>query len=310
MLTKPGSGNALPAPCRDHVSSRTLSGDGRPPDRRTLALVTAAAVLVGVLLAAVPSSSTAPGEGVSPPSPQAGLRTVVIDPGHGGQEVGALGPGGIRESEITLDIALRLRELVFRRIGIDVHLTRDSDVDLSLDRRTERANNWGGGLFLSIHANAYRGNSIRGPETYFLSANATDEAARRVAGNENAVAGDDAGPAPEAAPPGQEPLDLILWDLAQTAHLRESSLFAELVQAELNDLWQIRDRGVKQAPFRVLKGATMPAILVEVGFLSNPEDARRLGDPAFRARIAEALFRALERYRQQYAVLVGAAPAP
>lgn len=310
MLTKPGSGNAPSAPCRDHVSSRTPSGDGRPPDRRTLALVTAAAVLVGVLLAAVPSSSTAPGEGESPPSPQAGLRTVVIDPGHGGQEVGALGPGGIRESEITLDIALRLRELVFRRIGIDVHLTRDSDVDLSLDRRTERANNWGGGLFLSIHANAYRGNSIRGPETYFLSANATDEAARRVAGSENAVAGDDAGPASEAAPAGQEPLDLILWDLAQTAHLRESSLFAELVQAELNDLWQIRDRGVKQAPFRVLKGATMPAILVEVGFLSNPEDARRLGDPAFRARIAESLFRALERYRQQYAVLVGAAPAP
>ena len=120
--------------------------------------------------------------------------------------------------------------------------------------------------------------------------------------NGDEIAAGDAGNAP---PPG---LEFILWDLAQTQHLRESSLFAEGLQASLNSLWRIGDRGVRQAPFTVLRGATMPAVLVEVGYLSNLEDAAMLADPDVRQRIAESLFRGISAFREQYAVLAGAPP--
>ena len=119
--------------------------------------------------------------------------------------------------------------------------------------------------------------------------------------------GEDAAPLQQGATGGAG-LEFILWDLAQTQHLRESSLLAGNIQAELNTLYRIRDRGVKQAPFIVLRGATMPAVLVEVGYLSNPEDSAMLTDPDVRQRIAESLFRGISAFREQYAVLAGAAP--
>lgn len=267
-----------------------------------------ASIALLALIAVLPSASdSAPPEQIElPTAPQTpGLRTLVIDPGHGGQATGAIGPGGLTEKAITLDIATRLRDLVVSRLGLQVVLTREQDVDVPHEARTEKANYWQGDLFVSIHANSYRMDAIRGPETYFLSDTASDARALAAAEAENPAPDPDA-PEPAAG----QALDFILWDLAQTQHLRESSLLAELVQSNLSSLWGVPDRGVKQAPFIVLKGATMPAVLVEVGYLSNREDARQLADPAHRQRIAEALYRSITDFRQRYAVLVGADPAP
>ncbi len=249
-------------------------------------------------------ASAAASDGEQAPVVREGLRSIVIDPGHGGQATGTIAANGLQEKAVTLDIAIRLRELVYRRLGLQVQLTRDRDLDLENVSRTEKANNWGADLFISIHANGFRQTGVRGPETYFLSASASDAEAREAALREN-------GPDDELSTAGAAPepgIEFILWDLAQTQHLRESSLFAEGLQASLNDLWRIPDRGVKQAPFTVLRGATMPAVLVEVGYLSNPEDAAMLADPDVRQRIAEALFRGISAFREQYAVLAGAPP--
>jgi N-acetylmuramoyl-L-alanine amidase len=272
------------------------------PSTSLIYLPVAALVAVALLLS---GNSTPATEGPldaaeQVPSFGGGLRTIALDPGHGGRAAGAPGIGGLSEKDITLDIAVRLRELIYRRLGLQVFMTREDDVDLDLDSRTEKANNWEADLFVSIHANAYRVNDVRGPETYFLSDAASDTIASGVAQRENegvpqAVRGID----------GQA-LDFILWDLAHTQHLRESSLLAEEIQQSMNGLWQLRDRGIKQAPLRVLKGATMPAVLVELGYLSNPADAAMIADSGFRQQLAEALFRGIDNFRQQHAVLAGA----
>lgn len=256
-------------------------------------LLVALAILGSTLVAAAPARSAVP-------SAQAGLRTVVIDPGHGGSETGAIGSvTGLTEKDLALDIARRLRDMILERLGIDVRLTRPDDRDMTLEERTALANNLRADVFLSIHANAYRGRGVRGAETFFLSATATDDAARRVAALENDAAG------VQDASQGDSDLEMLLWDMAQTLHLRESSFLAEIIQGRLNSLAGTGDRGIKQAPFRVLKGATMPAVLVEVGFLSNPEEEQRLADPGYQQRIAEALYQSLDEYRQRQAMLSG-----
>lgn len=268
-----------------------------------MALVTLAAA--GLLVAAPTTSAPPAMEEINTAGTQRpGLQTIVLDPGHGGQAAGATGRVGFTEKDLTLDIAVRLREIIVRRLGLQVVLTRDADVDVPLAQRPEKANYWDADLFLSIHANAYRLDSVRGPETYFLSDTASDAHAGSVARAENADGDRSDVPAPDPT------LEFILWDLAQTEYLRESSLLAEIIQTDLSNLWGTPDRGVKQAPFLVLKGATMPAVLVEVGYLSNPEDAGRLSDSAFRQQIAETLYRSITAFRAQHAELVGAALDP
>jgi len=243
------------------------------------------------------SAETGPVE--QPVRPQETFRTIVIDPGHGGQEVGAVGPSGLTEKALTLDIAERLSDLIVQRLGLDVRLTRDRDLYKALEERTAFANNLKADVFISIHANSYRGRGVRGAETFFLSDRATDDDARRVAAIENNAL-ELQGPAS-----GDDDLQMLLWDMAQTAHLQESAVLAEMIQANLNSLGGTTDRGIKQAPFRVLKGANMPAVLVEVGFLSNPDEERMLADPAYRQQIADVLFRSLSDYRRRQAMLLG-----
>jgi N-acetylmuramoyl-L-alanine amidase len=255
-----------------------------------------ALLLVGLL---VPSGALT---NLAQATPQQGLRTIVIDPGHGGSEIGATASNGMTEKDIALDIARRLRDLIRERLGLQVHLTRESDYDVALESRTEKANNLQADLFISIHANSYRGRGVRGAETYFLSDKATDDDARRVAALENDALG------LESSAQGDSDLQLLLWDMAQTLHLRESSVLAEAIQAELNRLAGTGNRGIKQAPFRVLRGADMPAVLVEVGFLSNPDEADSLADPRYRQRIATALFNSLEQYRRRQDRIVGGTP--
>lgn len=232
---------------------------------------------------------------VEPP----GIRTIVIDPGHGGKEVGAVGPNGLMEKDVTLSVARKLASAL-ERTGSRVVLTRDDDSIVSLDQRTAIANQYKADLFLSVHMNAAVVKDAKGSETYFLSLEASDELARRAAETENAAAAN----IPAAA---TSDLKLILWDLAQQEYLQESSRFAQVIQEEMNKATGVQNRGVKQAPFKVLIGATMPAALVEVGFISNPEEESKLQSDAFQSTMVDALVRAVQRYKGEYETRIGIA---
>jgi N-acetylmuramoyl-L-alanine amidase len=225
---------------------------------------------------------------IIPPRKQPGIHTIVLDPGHGGDETGATGPGGTEEKTVTLALAQQLQQSLQARLPVKVDLTRTGDEAVPLDDRSAFANADKADLFISIHLNSTRGKTAHGAETYFLSLTASDEAAAAAAAAENASQ-------PENGDPLYD-LQLMLWDLAQSRHLAESQRLAKLIQAELNDSLDLRDRGVKQAPFRVLKGAAMPAVLVELGFINNPDDERRLNDPDYRQKLVNALVRAVQRF--------------
>jgi N-acetylmuramoyl-L-alanine amidase len=174
-----------------------------------------------------------------------------------------------------------------------VVLTREDDRFIPLRERTSFANRERADLFVSIHANAHRKSASSGVETYFLSLEASDTEARQVAALENSVV-----QLEQDVPRGRVPA--ILWDLAQSAFLEESSRLAEVVQDSMTRSLRIPNRGVKQAGFFVLGGAAMPAILIEVGFLSNPTEERRLRTDRYRNEIARAIFNGLAEYKRQW----------
>lgn len=239
------------------------------------------------------SESDAPAR-ITRPQRRDGVHTIVIDPGHGGSETGAKSASGVYEKELTLILAKSLRRRLLSRLPVEVVLTREGDDELPLPTRTAIANQNKADLFISLHLNSSYGAKAHGAETYILSTEASDAQAAGAARAENeagaAVAGD--------VDPLYD-LQLILWDLSQNHHLSESLRFASLVQEELNQALKLRDRGVKQAPFQVLQGAAMPAVLVELGFLSNPAEDSRLQDSEYRAQLVDALVRAVVRYKSQ-----------
>ena len=217
---------------------------------------------------------------------------IVIDPGHGGLEAGAEGKFGTLEKDLTLAIGLDLAEIVRQTRASNVVLTRDRDVDLSLEDRSAIANNNKATVFISIHVNGSYRKGAAGPETYFLSTDATDEEARRLAfmennseDLENNIQAED-----------EDVIKMILWDMAQTVYLKQSSQLAEDIQNELNLLWGTRNRGIKQAPFKVLTGVACPAVLVEVAFLSNPQEERKLLTEEYQRKIAEAIYNGLVKF--------------
>ncbi len=220
------------------------------------------------------------------------IQTVVIDPGHGGIESGAKGRFGNLEKDITLAISLKLKALIEKNMGFEVVLTRDRDVDVSLENRSATANNHKAGLFISIHANGAVQKKAAGSETFFLSLNATDEETRRLAYLENN--GNDL--QTHIDPSTDDDLMMILWDMAQTAYVKESSRLAEFVQIELDSMLGLRNRGIKQAPFKILRGVACPAILVEAAFISNPDEEQKLASDAYQNRVAEAIYRGLARF--------------
>ena len=226
------------------------------------------------------------------PSPIGSKRVIVIDPGHGGTETGAKGPGGTLEKDVTMSIARKLKSIV-EGTGIRAILTRDGDQMVTLDDRTSKANNNKADLFISIHANATIRGRARGAETYFLSTQATDDESRNIAAVENNAIGLNQAPAIE------DDLKLILWDMAQTEFLTESSQLAEAIQQELNTTLSISNRGIKQAPFRVLTGATMPAVLIEVGFINNPDEEKLMSNADYQMKIATAIFRSIQSFQSQ-----------
>lgn len=226
-----------------------------------------------------------------------GIHTIVIDPGHGGMEPGALGKYGTREKDVALAIGLKLKDVIEKNLPVRVVLTRENDVSISLENRAAIANYNKSDLFISIHINSSFRKDAHGSETFFLSREATDDEARRLAYMENNPAEFEEGIVGDS----EDEITMILWDMAQSAYLKESSLLAETIQEELNHLLRTSNRGIKQAPFKVLSGVACPAVLVEVAFISNPEEERKLNTEWFQNNVVEAIYRGLENYVERYA---------
>jgi len=219
-----------------------------------------------------------------------GVSRIVIDAGHGGHDPGAHG-NGINEAELTLDVALRLHKLLQKQAGIEVVMTRDTDVFIPLQERTAIANREGADLFLSIHANASRNTQARGIETYFLNF-AMNPEAEAVAARENATSGQ-----------AMHSLPDIVRAIALNNKINESRDLAETVQRSMAKRLgaknrSLRDLGVKQAPFVVLIGAVMPSVLAEISFVTNKQDGALLKTQAYRQQIAQSLFDAILNYQQ------------
>jgi N-acetylmuramoyl-L-alanine amidase len=225
------------------------------------------------------------------------LRTMVIDAGHGGHDPGATGPTGLMEKDLVLDVAKRVAKLVGDPLGIKVLLSRDGDHFVTLRDRTSFANRARADVFVSIHANAHREVASEGVETYFLSSEPTDNGARQLAALENSVVQLEK---PAAKGRGADIVKTILWDLAQSEFQEESSRLAEIVQDSMTQSLRIPSRGVKQAGFYVLGGAAMPAILIEIGFVTNPKEERKLRETRYRDDIARAIASGLREYKRAW----------
>ena len=220
------------------------------------------------------------------------FKTIVIDAGHGGKDPGAVGYRGTKEKDIALDVAKRLEKKLSKNLNVKIVMTRDEDIFLRLSERTKIANENNGSLFISIHTNAAEDRRASGFETFLIGPN-KNEAAVRVAARENAVL--------ELEGISGQKLtneDLIKATIAQSAFASKSEQFASMVQDEIKKRVQSKDRGVKQAGFYVLMGASMPNVLVELGFISNPSEEKKLRSPQYRDQLATAIYRAVEQYQK------------
>jgi len=228
---------------------------------------------------------------ITPAEQQARLdiQTIVLDPGHGGKDPGAIGPGGLTEKEVVLDVARHLRDLLRDRLGKKVLMTRDKDAFVELDDRAKFANGHKADLFVSIHINSHPRRATHGIEMYHFGI-ASDRRAMEVAAREN---GDNIDHA-------RDFLDMIKADLALSKRIEESQNLAwETKLAVVNHVgayYSLEDLGVKTAPFYVLRYTAMPSILVELAFISNPMEERRLRQPDFRQKVAEGLFEGIRNY--------------
>jgi N-acetylmuramoyl-L-alanine amidase len=220
------------------------------------------------------------------------IGRIVVDPGHGGHDTGTIGPTGLMEKDLCLDVALRLGKIIAQRLpGADIVYTRSDDTFIPLEERTNIANQAKADLFISIHANSSHDKEARGIETYYLNLKGSPEA-MEVAARENA-----------SSQEGVHDLEDLVKKIARNEKIDESREFAEDIQDSLAKRIQksartVRNRGVRKAPFVVLIGADMPSILTEVSFLSNPSDEKLLKKPEYRQRVAEGLYQGIASYLQ------------
>ncbi len=219
------------------------------------------------------------------------LRKVVLDPGHGGKDPGASGPGGIAEKDIVLSIAKKLALKLKTEMGTEVVLTRKDDRFVPLEDRTLLANSENADLFISLHVNASPNSDAKGIETYYLD-NTTDEAAIRLAARENATSRKNI-----------SDLQFILSDMMQNMKLEDSITLAHRLQASLVSgmskfMGDVKDLGVKKALFYVLVGARMPSVLVEMFFITNKTESRLMADPGYQDTMVNALFEGIQKYAQ------------
>jgi N-acetylmuramoyl-L-alanine amidase len=241
---------------------------------------------------ATPAAPAAPGE--TPPlldlPPPGGLRTIVIDAGHGGDDGGARGAQGTLEKNVTLAVARRLKGSIEARLGVRVLLTRDGDSTVPADQRAAVANNNKADLFISLHANASVRPGVAGAEVFYLSLDGyAAQGPRATQGS------------PEALPVvggGSRTIEITPWEMAQVRHVPESEVFARAMEAALRERGvPMSARALQQAPFRVLVGANMPALLVEMGFLTNGGDEQRLAADAQQNALVQAMMDGILRYR-------------
>ena len=229
------------------------------------------------------------------------VKTVVLDPGHGGMDPGAIGPGGVEEKKVVLDIALALRDLIKKKTKLTVYCTRETDRFIPLVDRTKFANEKKADIFVSIHANSIEGDkkkkdSTRGYKIYFLS-QAKNEEDKLVAMRENAVI------EMEDKAHKYDNLQDILIDMAGNEYLRESQDFSIMITETFTSSLKTIPRlhlGVGQANFWVLNGTYMPSVLIEVGFISNPQEEKDLADAGSQKSIAAAVFGAIMSFKKKY----------
>ncbi|MDR3581633.1 MAG: N-acetylmuramoyl-L-alanine amidase [Oryzomonas sp.] len=217
------------------------------------------------------------------------IRRIVVDPGHGGHDSGAVGPDGVKEKDVVLAIGLKLRDLLKEELGLDVVMTRSTDVFIPLEERTAIANKVNADLFVSVHANAALNHGASGIETYYLNLAKTEKAAQ-LAAKENGTTLEKV-----------SVLQAILFDLMANYKLNDSAHLADEVQRSLHgrirgSYADVRNLGVKQGPFYVLVGATMPSILVETAFVSNPQEEARLTNPTYQDQTAEGIMEGIRSY--------------
>lgn len=227
------------------------------------------------------------------------LKTVVIDPGHGGKDPGALGHGGAHEKAIVLEVGKRLKKLLEKRLGVHVVLTRDDDTFIPLGTRSKMAIQKGGKVFISLHCNAAENRRANGMEVYFLSEAKTKDAAQ-VAQNENAVLEKYEGVSIDSL---TKDVDRIRYSLLSSQFLKESQdLAADIHNAIAGQIPQVKPRGVKQANFYVMRGTMgqMPSVLVELGFVTNRDEEKQLKSNNHQKKLAEALYEGIKKFKQRY----------
>lgn len=275
---------AVPSPVKQTKPALALPVNTLPSDS---APVLAKTALPPAPQPPTPSQPTAPH--AMPPAARTDIKMLVIDAGHGGRDPGAVGRSGTAEKDITLNVALRLRDLISKRLGKDVLLTRDKDVFLELEDRAKFANKMGADLFVSIHVNAHPQRSTRGVEIYHFG-EASDRRALEVAARENGTPIKDTGIG----------WQYLVADLLTTKKVQESLELAwttkKAMVARLDDYYDVADHGVKTAPFYVLRFTTMPSILAEIAFITNPTEERLMQSDAFLHRMAEAIFDGVKAY--------------
>jgi len=231
-------------------------------------------------------------------APSGSLRAIVVDAGHGGTEQGVKGPGGALEKDVTLSVARRLKAALEARLGIRVILTRDGDATIGLDERAALANNNKADLFVSLHANASVRPATSGAEVFYLSLDEYGDAAERAARGDH-----------ESLPVfggGTRDIELTLWEMAQARYIRDSAALAQTVESALRERVPMSARSLQQAPCRVLVGANMPAVLIEMGFLTNPAQEKQLTSDEFQNQVVQALVSAITRFRDSRAVSTAA----
>ncbi len=226
------------------------------------------------------------------------VMTIVLDPGHGGKDPGAVGRKlKANEKDVNLAVTLLLKQLLEKELGLKVLLTRSDDRFVSLQDRTRFANDKKADLFISLHTNASKNTASKGLETYYL-ATAQSSDARAVEALENQVV--ELFEGGSSAKSKYDDLSFILSDLSQAEHLEGSNMLATSVQQNMVAGTKSMDRGVKQANFYVLRGAFMPSILIEMGFISNPEEEQLLVNPEYQERLARTIFEGPKRFKYRY----------
>ena len=222
------------------------------------------------------------------------LRRIVIDPGHGGKDPGAVGPHGIEEKTVNLRIAQELAEALRDQYHYEVLLTRTDDTFIPLERRAALANSQHADLFISIHCNASLSSKLKGFEVYFLSEHASDPHADAVARFENAPLALEGRPVPS---PGQ--VAAVLRSLVKTANINEASVLGSLIDRHVGERLSEPSLGVKQAAFYVLRGAEMPAVLVETAFLTNAREEKLLQEESFRGKFVDGIAAGVAAYDER-----------